>query len=128
LVSKSRILTIAVVVLGIVTAGAVIYSQYYAAQASYNSEITYSFAKSPESYDYSCDVEEYQIFFTIKNVGQKNVVDLSASITDPDCVGGTPDLPGSLNASSMISFFAQTTSVNGTLTFSGNNTFVAIKF
>ena len=66
--------------------------------------------------------------FVITNTGDENVVNLSASITDPLCVGGFPMLPPTLKASSTISFYVQTTTSNGTLSISGNNTFVQIRF
>jgi hypothetical protein len=128
MLSFSRVLTIAVIVLAIIALSAFAYATYLTSIYSYNSAIQYSFTKSPSSYDYSCDVNDTQIFFTIKNSGTKNIVGLSLSITNPLCVGSLPVEPSVFNASSSLNFFAQSTSVNGTLTLSGNNTYVPINF
>jgi hypothetical protein len=128
MISKSRILTLFVICLGIVTVGALVYTQFFSIRDSYNPEIVYSFTKSPVTYDYSCEVNEYQVQFVIKNTGPKNVDDLSVSITNPDCEGSLPVFPSAFNSSSTLNFAAQTTAENGTLTVSGNNTFVQIMF
>ncbi|SRR5579875_2814225 len=129
LVSSSRILTIAVVVLAIVAISGLAYNQYVTLRDSYNSEIKVSYFKSQPAYDYSCGSPDYQIYFTIANTGEKKVVDLSISLSNPLCVGSLPtSLPTALNASSTVSFVAQSTSANGTLTISGNNTFLQVKF
>ena len=116
------------VVLAAVAVSVVSYNQVLTSRNSYNSEIRYTFTRSPVTYDFSCDENDYQINFVITNAGEKNVMNLSASITDPLCVGGIPILPQTLNASSTISFYVQSGSANGTLLISGNNTFVQVKF
>jgi hypothetical protein len=112
----------------VIAISAFAYNQLIVSRNSYNSEIQYSVSRSPVVYDYSCDEYDYQIHFVIMNSGVKNVLDFSASITNPLCVGGNPILLRTLNASSTLSFYAQSTNPNGTLTISGNNTFVQIKF
>lgn len=128
MISLSKILSILVVVLAVAAISVVAYTQLIAIKNSYNTKIDVSFTKSPVAYDYSCGSNDYQIYFVIDNTGSKSVVGLSVSITNPDCDGGVPSLPQILNASSTISFDAQTTTENGTLIISGNNTFVQIKF
>ena len=128
MVTTSRILTVTVVVLAIVTVSALAYSQFLTNENSYNSKILVSLIKSPPVYDYSCSESDYQIYFVIRNIGLKNVVGLSISITNGLCVGAIPPLPDTLNSSSTMSFEAQTTTANGTLTIAGNNTFVQVKF
>lgn len=121
-------LSIAVIVLAISAVSAIAYTQFQASRDNYNSKIQYSFIKTPVAYDYSCDENDYQIYFVIDNIGSKNVIDLSVSITNPLCEDAVPPLPASLNASSSLSFYVQSTQQNGTLTLSGNNTFVQISF
>jgi hypothetical protein len=128
MISLSKILSIAVIILAIAAVSVLGYTQFLAMKNSYNSKIQVSFVKSPVAYDYSCNTNDYQIYFMIDNTGSKNVADLSVSISNPLCVGGIPSLPQTLNASSMLSFYAQSSAENGTLTISGNNTFVEIKF
>ena len=124
----SKILTIAVMVLAIITVLVVSYNLLEASKNSYNSQIESSFSRSPLVYDYSCGENDYQIHFTITNTGVKNVEHLSVTVTNPICVGGNPVVPASLNASSTLNFYVQTTNQNGTLTISGNNTLVQVKF
>lgn len=128
LIQVSKILTFAVVILALLAIIAVAYSQILVEKNSYNADIQVSVVKSPVVYDYSCDENDYQIHFVIDNIGSENVRDLSISITNPICVGAVPSLPQTLNSSSTLSFYAQSTRSNGTLTISGNNTFVQIKF
>lgn len=124
----SRILTIAVMILAIVTVSAVSYNLLRASDNSYNLEIKYSFSRYPLVYDYSCGENDYQLYFAISNTGEMNVENLSATVTHPLCVGGNPILAPTLNASSSVDFYVQTTNPNGTLTISGNNTLVRIRF
>ncbi len=128
MVTISRILTIAVIVLGVVALVSITYSQILASQNSYSREIQVSFSKSSVAYDYSCGATDYQIYFVLKNLGTKVVTGLSISITNPLCVGSIPTLPKTFNASSTLSFYAETTTENGTLTILGNNTYVVINF
>lgn len=128
MISLSKILTIAVIVLAIAAVASLAYIQYAAMKNSYNAKIQVSFVKSPVAYDYSCNTNDYQIYFMIDNTGSKNVADLSVSISNPLCVGAIPSLPKILNVSSTLSFYAQSSAENGTLIISGNNTFVEIKF
>jgi hypothetical protein len=121
-------LTILVIVLAAIAVSVLGYGQLLASRNSYNSEVRYSFVRSPVTYDFSCGENDYQIHFVIANTGQKTITNFSASITSPLCVGGIPILPETLNASSTISIYAQSTNANGILTISGNNTFVQVKF
>ncbi len=116
------------VVLAISAVSVFVYTELQIMKDSYSSKIEVSFTKSPVVFDYSCGTNDYEIYFVVYNVGQKSVVDLSFSITNPLCVGSIPALQKTLNASSTMSFYSQTTSENGTLTISGNNTFVQIDF
>lgn len=124
----SKVLTIAVFLLALVTVSLISYNLFQASRSSYNYEIKYSFSRFPFVYDYSCDENDYQIHFVITNSGQKNITNFSTSVTNPLCVGGNPMVPQTLRAFSTISFYIQSTSANGTLTVSGNNTFVQIMF
>ena len=124
----SKVLTITVIALAVVAVSAVAYSQLLAARDSYNSAISVSFHKSPATYDYSCGESDYQVYFTVRTTGPKTVADLSVAVTDPLCVGAVPVLANILNASSEISFYVQSAAENGTLTISGNNTLVLVKF
>jgi hypothetical protein len=128
MVTTSRILTIAVFVLGIAALVSITYAQFVANQNSYNREISITFSKSPAAFDFTCKTNDYQIYFVLKNLGSKAVTGLSISITNPLCEVAIPLLPKTLNASSSISFEAQTEVQNGTLTVSGNNTFVQVGF
>jgi hypothetical protein len=128
MVTISRALTVAVIVVGVAALVSITYSLILAGQNSYNNDIHVSFSKSPATYDYSCGTNDYQIYFVLKNLGTKVVTGLSISITSPLCVGSVPSLPTTLDASSSLSFEAETTSENGTLTISGNNTYVLINF
>ncbi|MHB1907908.1 MAG: hypothetical protein ACYCQJ_03430 [Nitrososphaerales archaeon] len=121
-------MTVLVILLAVSSVSAVLYSQYFAASKSYNSSIKYTFEKSPLAYDYSCDQNDQQIYFMIKNVGSKLVSGLAFSLSSPLCKGALPLLPNVLNASSTLDFYAQSATQNGTLTISGNNTFVVISF
>jgi hypothetical protein len=128
MITASRALTYGVVALALLAISAVAYNQFVMPRYTYDSELQYSFVKTSASYDYSCGTKEYQVTFTIKNTGSKNVVDLSGSVTHPDCIGSIVILPKALNASASINFAVQTVSENGTLTFSGNNTMLLIMF
>ncbi|MDG6997508.1 MAG: hypothetical protein JRN15_00145 [Nitrososphaerota archaeon] len=128
MIGLSKILTIAVFVLAASTASVVVYNQFQASRNSYNSEIRYSFSRSPFVYDFSCGENDYQIHFVISNAGEKNITNFSVSVTNPLCVGGNPILPHTLKGLSTVSFYIQTTSPNGTLTVSGNNTLVQVRF
>ena len=128
MVTISRVLTVAVIVFGAAALISITYTQILASQNSYNREIHVSFSKSPAAYDYSCETNDYQIYFVLKNLGTKVITGLSISITNPLCVGSIPELPTTLTASSNMSFEAETTTENGTLTISGNNTYVLINF
>lgn len=123
-----RLLTIVVIVLAAALIISLVYGQFVNSEYSYNSNVKYSFEKSPVSYDYSCQQNDYQLLFTIKNAGNKTVTDFSASISNPLCVGALPAIASQFNSSQTLTFFAQTTSENGTLTLSGNNTYVNIMF
>jgi hypothetical protein len=125
----SKILTLIVIILAIAAVSALVYSQFNTMKDSYNSKIKVTFVKSAAAFDYSCGTSDYQIYLVVDNTGAKNVVDLSVSITNPLCSGGIPGiLPKSLNASSKMSFTAESSTENGTLTISGNNTLVQINF
>lgn len=128
MISTTKLLTVIVVVLALLSISAILYSQFYTMRESYNSEIKYSFSKSPIAYDYSCDQNDQQVYFVIKNVGTKTVSDLSFSISNPLCKGSLPSLPTVLDSNSSISFYAESTGLNGTMTLSGNNTYIQIAF
>ena len=117
-----------VLVLAVITVLVVGYEQFQISKRSYNSEIKYSFSRSPAVYDYSCNEYDYQMRFTFSNMGEKNVEHLSVTVTNPLCVGGNPILSTSLNASSMLGFYVQTTNPNGPLSITGNNTLVWVRF
>lgn len=128
MIALSKILTIAVFILAAITVSVVSYNQFQASRDSYNSEIKYSFSRFPFVYDYSCSENDYQIHFVVTNTGEKNITNFSVAVTNPLCVGGNPLLPETLKALTTVSFYVQSTSPNGSLTISGNNTLVQVKF
>lgn len=128
MISLSKSLTILLFAFLAVTVSVISFNQFQVSKNSYNSEIEYSLSRSPVVYDYSCNENDYQIHFIITNVGEKNVANLAASVTNPLCLGGNPILAKTLNASSSFSFYVQSTNPNGTLTISGNNTSVEVRF
>jgi hypothetical protein len=129
MVTLSRALTIGVIALAIIAVSILAYTQFNIITNSYSSKIRVTFVRSPETYDYSCGESDYQLYFVVDNIGSKSVADLSLSITNPLCSGGVPpNLPKILGASSTLSFEAQSSNQNGTLTITGNNTLVEVNF
>lgn len=95
---------------------------------NYKSNIKYDLSKGSQSFDYSCNEKVYSLFLVLKNTGSKLVQDLSISVTHGICKGAVPPIPSSLAPVQKISLYVYTYSPNGTITVSGNNTLVSIKF
>lgn len=53
---------------------------------------------------------------------------ISVSVTNALCVGAIPQLPDSLVPSQQLAVDIYTTSVNGTITITGNNTVLLVQF
>ena len=123
-----RILTIILVVLIASTAVVLGIGYYQQVQAAYQSNLKYSFSRIVLQFDYSCDTNVTGLYLSLTNAGTKVVQDLNIQITNPLCVGAVPPLPSSLNASQTIKMYLYTTVPNGTITVTGNNTVLSIKF
>lgn len=105
-----------------------VWSATYEAEMSYQNHLHYTLAKQALSYDYSCDQRVYDLSLVLTNNGSKVVNDLSISVTNGLCEGAVPPLPSSLLPQQQLSIDIYTTSVNGTITVTGNNTALFIPF
>jgi hypothetical protein len=129
LLTTNRILTYAVVAVAISAAAGLAFSQFESASNSYSQEIAYSVQRLAPTYDYSCNEPVYGIHVTLKNNGTKTVSDFNVAISNPLCVESVPStLPSELAPQSSINFYVSSTGPNGTVTVSGNNTLVEIRF
>jgi hypothetical protein len=122
------VLTIILVASACITVLGFLLGQIQFNREEYQSEMRYSFTRIPLRYDYSCDEDVYGLYVNLSNNGSKMVQGLQASITNALCVGGTPPLPSVLKPNQSIQFYVYSTEQNGTLTVSGNNTDVFIRF
>jgi hypothetical protein len=123
-----RFLTILVVAAAVAALTLVYFEQMEGIQQSYNSEIGFSVSKEQGSFDYSCDQPFYGLYLKVSNEGSKVVSDFSISITNPLCKGAVPPLPSELLPSHSIAIYLYSTEQNGTVTISGNNTMIFLKF
>ncbi|MGI0090185.1 MAG: hypothetical protein ACREBS_00605 [Nitrososphaerales archaeon] len=62
------------------------------------------------------------------NTGNKSVNDVSVSITNPLCTGAVPPISNTFAAQQKKVMYLYTTAQNGTITLSGNNTLLLIRF
>jgi hypothetical protein len=106
----------------------VIYVQSYIAGNAYGASIKYTISRDQPGYDYSCDEPVYGIYVSLSNNGTKTVSYFSVAITNPLCAGSVPPLPSDLTQFQALKFYVYSTAPNGTVTISGNNTLVEIKF
>ena len=90
--------------------------------------ISYSFARISLRYDYSCDENVYGLYIGLTNNGSKFVQNLTVSVTNGLCVGSVPPLPSFLSQRQTIHFYVYTSSPNGTISVTGNNTDFSIRF
>ncbi|MFI5420753.1 MAG: hypothetical protein ACHQ1H_07265 [Nitrososphaerales archaeon] len=124
----NQVLTIAVVAVGVLSAGFLILGQFLQNTANYGDEISYSFSRISLRYDYSCDENVYGIYLVLNNSGLRTVQGLSLSITNELCLGSIPPIPSSFLPQQSLKLYLYSTSVNGTITISGNNTMIMIPF
>ncbi len=123
-----KILTIMLIAFAIVGVGLFVWNESNQSQMSYQRYLNYSLTKTKLSYDYSCDQQVYSLDMVLTNDGNKLVSDLSVSVTNALCVGAIPQLPDSLVPSQQLAVDIYTTSVNGTITITGNNTVLLVQF
>ena len=90
--------------------------------------IEYSFTRIALRYDYSCDESVYGLSVILSNNGEKLVQNLDVSVTNGLCVGSVPPLPSFLNPGQSIQFYIYSSSPNGTISVTGNNTDLLIHF
>jgi hypothetical protein len=121
-------LTFVLVATAVVALGLFYFGQLESIQQNYNSEIGLSISRERESFDYSCDKPVYGLYLKITNTGQKVVNDLSVSITNPICAGSVPPIIPQLLPLQSQGIYVYSTAQNGTLTISGNNTMIFLKF
>jgi len=102
---------------------------YQAVAQNYGKEIQVSFARFPNTYDFSCNTTDQELYVTVRNNGTKTVDNFMVSISNPLCVGALPlNLPSTLAPMNYTRFYVQSSSLNGTLTISGNGTLVSVEF
>jgi len=116
------------IVFAILGVGLFIWNESNQSQMSYQHYLNYSLTKTKLSYDYSCDQQVYSLNMVLTNDGNKLVSDLSVSVSNPLCVGAIPQLPDSLAPSQQLAVDIYTTSANGTITITGNNTVLLVQF
>jgi hypothetical protein len=124
----SNVLTIIVVVSAALAVLGFALGQIQFDNEQYQADINYQFTRISLRYDYSCDENVFGLYVTLQNNGDKIVQNLQVGVTNELCVGSIPPLPGALNPGQSIKFYVYTTEPNGTITVSGNNTDVYIRF
>jgi hypothetical protein len=124
----SNVLTIVVVVSAAIAILGFALGQIQYDNEQYQANIRYQFTRISLRYDYSCDENVYGLYVNLQNNGSKIVQNLQVSVTNELCVGSIPPLPGTLDPGQSIQFYVYTTEPNGTITVSGNNTEVFIRF
>lgn len=126
--SISRVLTIALVLLTVGAIGAVAYSYYTSSLYSYTPNLKYRISKLSPQYDYSCSQPIQGIYVILDNSGQKSIQGFVVSVSNPLCKAAVPPLPSLLDENASLKFYVYSTETNGTITVSGNNTLLLIKF
>jgi len=124
----SNLLTILLVASAFVAVLVFALGQIQTNNDEYQSYIKYSTSKLSLGYDYSCDQSVYGLFVNLTNSGHKTIDNFQVSVTNELCVGGVPSLPVALNSGQSIQFYVYTTEQNGTLSITGNNTNLFIRF
>ncbi|MCL5068023.1 MAG: hypothetical protein M1368_06690 [Thaumarchaeota archaeon] len=124
-----RILNGLVIVFALLAVGALVYSQYVTTSEAYGNSLVYNFSRETRSYDYTCDEPVYGIHVALLNNGTKTVSGFSVSVTNPLCNGAVPStLPAQFPPAQRLAFYVYSAQQNGTVTVSGNNTLVQIRF
>jgi hypothetical protein len=123
-----NVLTIVVVITACVAILGFALGQIQYNNEEYQSYIKYSFTRIALKYDYSCDENVYGLYLNLVNNGDRIVQDFQVSVTNALCVGSVPPLPNSLNPGQSVKFYVYTTAPNGTITVTGNNTNLFIRF
>ena len=124
----SNVLTIIVVVSAALTVLGFALGQIQFDNEQYQANIQYQFTRISLRYDYSCDENVFGLYVALQNTGDKIVQNLQVSVTNELCVGSIPPLPSTLDSGQSIKFYVYSTEPNGTVTVSGNNTYVYIRF
>lgn len=115
-----------VLVLGASIVFAVSYIEF--SKSNYKDSIKYSLTENQIGFDYSCNERVYSLYLVLTNVGPKLIQNLSLSVTNGICEGAVPPIPPSLPPSRNISLYLYTNTQSGSVTVSGNNTLLTIKF
>jgi hypothetical protein len=123
-----NLLSIILVVIACSAVAVIALGQVLQNEDAYQSNIRYSFTRLYLNYDYSCDENVYGLYVDIINGGNKMVQNLSVSVTNELCVGSIPPLANALDAGQSIKFYIYTTEPNGTVSVTGNNTDLVIRF
>ena len=124
----SNVLTIIVVVSAAIAVLGFVLGQIQFDQEQYQANIKFQFTRISLKYDYSCDENVYGLYVILQNTGNKIVQNFEVSVTNALCVGSVPPLPSALDPGQSIKFYVYSTEPNGTVTVSGNNTDVYIRF
>ncbi len=123
-----RALSLLVIIMAIVAVGSLVYAQVVVVGNAYDGSIKYTFSRLEPEYDYSCNQPVYGLYVSLWNNGSKTVSDFSVTISNPLCKGAVPPLPDILTQSQELNFYVYSSQANGTVTVSGNNTLVQIRF
>jgi hypothetical protein len=124
----SYFLTIAVVAVILVSLTILILGQFSQNASNYGSQVQYSLSRIPLRYDYSCNENVFGLYLVLTNSGSKVLQNLSLSITNELCVGAILPIPNSLLPGQSLKVYLYSAQQNGTITFSGNQTELAIQF
>ena len=128
LFSFSNILTLALIVLAISGTVVFVLGQNQFDSTEYASHIKYTFTRLSLRYDYSCDQNVYGLFLILKNAGSKNVENLSIAVSDELCVGSIPPIQTELRSNQSVDLYIYSTAPNGTVSVTGNDTNLFIRF
>jgi hypothetical protein len=123
-----KTLTLLLIVFAAIGVGLFVWNASNQSQLSYQDHLEYSLTKTKLGYDYSCDQNVYSLNLVVTNAGSKLLNDISVSVTNPLCVGAVPQPPNSLASGENLTMDVFTTTVNGTITITGNNTFLLVPF
>jgi hypothetical protein len=124
----SRVLTIVLIFVAISATGTAAYSYYTSTSNSYSPNLKIRYSKLAPQYDYSCLQPIQGIYVVLNNSGDKSIQDFSVSVSNPLCKGAVPPLPSQLKENASLDFYVYSTETNGTITVSGNNTLLLVKF
>jgi len=123
-----RVLTVVLVVMTSAALVIIVLGQMELSSDEYQSNISYSLSRVALKYDYSCEENVYGLYLNLTNLGTKIVQNFQVSVTNELCVGSVPPLPSYLNPGQSLQFYLYTTSPNGTISVTGNNTNLFINF